>query len=141
MKKLCIVRADGGVTILSPKEGKNPIPAEAVAKWSESADPSWLPVQSYHEIDELPARDEFRNAWESDGSRIGINMEKARDLHMARIRRVRNAELARLDIEQLRGRDVAAEKQTLRDLPDNLDLSTASTPEALKAIWPSELPK
>jgi hypothetical protein len=68
-------------------------------------------------------------------------MEKARAIHLGRIRSARNRELARLDIEQLKGIDVAAEKQRLRDLPATFDLAAATTPEELKSLWPDELPR
>jgi hypothetical protein len=139
--KICVVRADGGVSILSPVSGKNPTPESLVEKWIASADPAWLPIVSWHEVSDLPARDEFRNAWVYDGSSVKVSIGKARDIHMDNIRASRNAELARLDVEQLKGRDVAAEKQRLRDLPSTIDLSSAKTTDDLRAIWPAELPR
>jgi len=81
---------------------------------------------------------------------ISVNMTKARAIHMDRIRAVRNAELAKLDIPWMKAVEagdtssqatIATEKQTLRDIPATFDITTGvDTPEKLKAKWPSELP-
>ena len=108
-----------------------------------------------HEVDveELPSGDAakaFRNAWTLDGGRVAIDMERARSVHMDRIRAARAPELARLDVAFMRGVEagdqagmaaVSAEKQQLRDLPQSFDLSVASTPEELHALWPAGLPR
>ena len=77
-----------------------------------------------------------------------INMDKARGIHMDRIREVRNAELAKKDIEYMKALEaddgsakiIAAEKKALRDIPQTFDLTT-DTPEELKEKWPEGLPK
>lgn len=94
------------------------------------------------DVSQIPQDRTFRNAWTdaNPGDTVGVDMEKARGIHMGRIRQVRDTELKRLDIEQLKGKDVAAEKQALRDLPEAFDLTAAQTPEELKALWPAELP-
>ena len=81
---------------------------------------------------------------------ISVNMTKARSIHLAEIRRVRNAELEKEDISMLKAIEagdtseqsaVATKKQTLRDLPATFDITTdVGTPELLKAKWPTELP-
>jgi hypothetical protein len=81
---------------------------------------------------------------------INVNMIKARAIHLAEIRRVRNAELAAKDITFMRAVEagntdaqaaIGTEKQILRDIPATFDITTdAGTPELLKARWPSELP-
>jgi hypothetical protein len=81
---------------------------------------------------------------------ISVNMTKARAIHLAEIRRVRNLELDKEDINMLKAIEagdasaqstVAAKKQTLRDIPATFDITTdAGTPELLKAKWPTELP-
>ena len=79
---------------------------------------------------------------------IGVNMTKARAIHLTEIRRVRNAELAAKDTTFMRAVEagdtsaqsaIAAEKQVLRDIPQTFDLTT-DTPEELNAKWPAELP-
>lgn len=99
---------------------------------------SWRLVQAT----DLPSDREFRAAWSDanpETSTVDIDMPKARDLYMEKIRKERNARLEALDVEQLKGVDVANQKQTLRDLPQTVDLSVFETVEALKAYWPNEL--
>lgn len=81
---------------------------------------------------------------------IGVNMTKARAIHLTEIRRVRNAELAAKDTTFMRAVEagdtstqttIATEKQTLRDIPATFDITTGvDTPEKLMAKWPAELP-
>ena len=81
---------------------------------------------------------------------VNVNMTKAREIHLAEIRRVRNEELAKEDITFIRAVEagdtdaqntIKTKKQTLRDLPATFDITTdVDTPEQLKAKWPSELP-
>lgn len=88
------------------------------------------------EESEVPKDRTFRNAWGYD---LKVDMTKARVLHMNEIRKQRAKALEKLDLETMKGRDVQAEKQKLRDLPQTFDLSKATTPEELKALWPEEL--
>ena len=79
---------------------------------------------------------------------IKVNMSKARDIQMDKIREVRNKELAKKDIEFMKALEaddgsaaaIATEKQTLRDIPQTFDLTT-NTAEELKQKWPEGLPK
>jgi len=81
---------------------------------------------------------------------INVNMTKARAIHLAEIRRVRNEELVKEDVTFMRAVEaedtdaqatIKTKKQTLRDLPATFDITTdAGTPELLKAKWPTELP-
>ena len=80
---------------------------------------------------------------------VNVNMTKARAIHLAEIRKVRNTELAAKDVTFMRAVEagdadaqatIGTEKQTLRDLPATFDLTTAGTPALLKGLWPSELP-
>ena len=81
---------------------------------------------------------------------VNVNMDKARAIHLAEIRRVRNEELAKEDITFMRAVEagdtdaqntIKTKKQTLRDLPATFDITTdVDTPEKLKAKWPTELP-
>ena len=102
------------------------------------------------ESETLLPRDLFRDAWEDSAGVLAVNMTKARVLHLAEIRRVRNQELVKLDIPFIRAVEsgdasgqstIATEKQVLRDIPATFDITTGvDTPELLKARWPSELP-
>lgn len=81
---------------------------------------------------------------------IGVNLAKARDIHLVEIRRVRNLELAKEDVAFMRAVEdgdtdaqatIKTKKQALRDIPATFDITTGvTTPEALKAKWPVELP-
>lgn len=79
---------------------------------------------------------------------IKINMDKARTIHMDRLRAERNAKLSTLDIEWQKAMEagdmeqakaIAARKQTLRDMPVQFDLTQYETPEALAQARPEEL--
>ena len=81
---------------------------------------------------------------------INVNMTKARAIHLAEIRRVRNEELVKEDVTFMRAVEagdadaqaaIKAKKQTLRDIPATFNITTGvNTPEKLKAKWPAELP-
>ena len=81
---------------------------------------------------------------------INVNMTKARAIHLAEIRRVRNEELVKEDVTFMRAIEaedtdaqatIKTKKQTLRDIPATFDITTdVDTPEKLKAKWPTELP-
>ena len=81
---------------------------------------------------------------------INVNMTKARAIHLAEIRRVRNEELVKKDIPFMRAVEagdtsaqatIGTAKQVLRDIPATFDITTGvDTPEKLKAKWPTELP-
>ena len=97
-------------------------------------------------------RDGTGGAWEMDSDGTPkVNMAKARGVQMDKIRVMRDKELAKKDIDMLRAIEsgdssaqstVATDKQTLRDIPANFDLTTGvDTPEKLKAKWPDGLPK
>ena len=81
---------------------------------------------------------------------VNVDMTKARAIHLEEIRKVRNKELAKEDINMMIANEsgtsseqdaVKAKKQTLRDLPTTFDITTdVDTPEKLKGKWPTELP-
>ena len=81
---------------------------------------------------------------------VNVDMTKARAIHLAEIRRVRNEELVKEDVTFMRAIEsedtdaqatIKTKKQTLRDLPATFDITTdVDTPEKLKAMWPTELP-
>lgn len=89
----------------------------------------------------------FRDCWHDAEGRVRVNMQKARGVHMERLRGARNAALAALDGEwmkatgQKKTADASAvekKRQALRDLPSTVwpDIDAAETPEELIAIWP-----
>lgn len=98
---------------------------------------------------DLPeGHEHFKAARRWDGGKVTVDMDAARTLHMTEIRKARDVELAKLDLDYLRADEVgdnaekarvAAKKQKLRDIPTSFDLTTAGTPAELKALWPSDL--
>lgn len=92
----------------------------------------------------------FREAFtdNNSGSQVDVDMDKARNIHMDRIRKARNDEFIKLGFptklnDELEAAVISEETRTklkkLRDIPQNTDLMKAKTPEQLKAIWPEEL--
>jgi len=101
-----------------------------------------------------PERDiepSFRNAWRCDrDGNVYIDLPSARIIHIDQIRKVRNRELDKLDkllFKAVETGDTTEEqiilrnKQTLRDIPQNLDLELYTTLKELKVVWPVELPR
>lgn len=95
----------------------------------------------------IPADRYFRNAWVSDPAGVAVDLDKAKAIHLDRMRAVRRPLLAALDVESTRAIEekddaklaqIVAQKNALRDVT-LVDLSKADTPEALKDIWPAEL--
>jgi len=144
MKALVYQRADGGISIVHPAPefvALHPTEQAAIDKIKAG-------LTNPVEIDSatLPDRT-FRDAWKTAAGKVDVDMPKARAIHMARIRRVRDKELAKLDVAWSRaiakgvGADVVeAKRQKLRDLPQTFDLTSSTTPEELKVMWPNELP-
>ena len=80
---------------------------------------------------------------------VNVDMAKARAIHLAEIRRVRDAELVKKDVPFMRAVEagdasaqstIGAEKQVLRDIPATFSLNGYGDPDTLKAAWPAELP-
>ena len=81
---------------------------------------------------------------------VNVDMTKARAIHLAEIRKVRDAELVKKDVPFMRAVEagdasaqstIGTEKQVLRDIPATFDITTGvDTPAKLRAKWPSELP-
>lgn len=110
---------------------------EARERQAGSVLPDWVRVTIIDTAD-LPQHHGFRNAMTYDGS-IKADMGKARELHRDHMRDARAPLLAALDIKQLRGEDVEAEKQALRDVTSDPSIDSAKTLEELKAVWPDTM--
>jgi|TARA_R100001086_G_C11755393_1_gene236581 hypothetical protein len=79
---------------------------------------------------------------ESDYIKIDIN--KAKEIWKEKIRIARKPALEKLDIDFIKAQeqdndtsDIVADKQTLRDLPQQVD--TATTVEEIKSVWNDKL--
>ena len=152
--RIAISRPDGGVSIMQfitfvrrhaddPGQVRDATPENIEAEIKKSG----TPCTRWHIIDDadIPADRAFRAAWTDAGGKIDHDMEKARAIHMGRIRTARNAKLDETDklVARLDGAPVPEElkalRQKLRDIPQTLDLAKAATVEDLKAAWPDEL--
>ena len=138
MKKIIYTRPDGGMSVVhpAPHRGSEEIPEEQAVQraWAK------LPADAINPlvVDESAILSDrtYRNAWEKSGAAVGVNMPKAREIHRQKMREARKPKLEALDIEQLRGRNVEAQKQALRDVTAAPEIESASTPDDLKAVWP-----
>lgn len=153
MRKVIFTNPDGGLVVVSPvvntfgeAEGFTEVDAEKRA-WdtlpSDAINPCWC------DESKVPTDRTFRAAWVNTDSKLTIDMAKARNIHLDRIRIKRNAELSKLDIQATKAQDmgdtealtqIRARKQELRDLPATLapTLASANSTDALKAIQPLE---
>ena len=71
---------------------------------------------------------------------IYIDIPKAKDVWKDKIREARKSALEKLDVDYMRANEqgndttqIVADKQTLRDLPTQVD--TATTTDEIKAVW------
>jgi len=96
--------------------------------------------------DYVPEDWQFPDAFTDNGSAVIVDMEKARSIHMDRIRVARDSMLADLDVPFMRAVEtgnqtaikmITEQKQILRDLPETFDITTGVlTPEQLRVKWP-----
>tara|TARA_B100000927_G_C16165931_1_gene349352 strand:- start:55 stop:294 length:240 start_codon:yes stop_codon:yes gene_type:complete len=77
---------------------------------------------------------------------ITIDISKAKDIWKDKIRVARKPALEKLDVDYMRANEsgsdttsIVADKQTLRDLPSQVD--TATTTDEIKAVWNDLLDK
>ena len=71
---------------------------------------------------------------------ITIDISKAKDIWKDKIRVARKPALEKLDVDFIKAQEtsidtssIVADKQTLRDLPSQVD--TATTTDEIKAVW------
>ena len=75
---------------------------------------------------------------------ITIDISKAKDIWKDKIRDARKSALEKLDVDFIKAQEtssdttsIVADKQTLRDLPSQVD--TATTTDEIKAVWNDKL--
>ena len=75
---------------------------------------------------------------------ITIDISKAKDIWKDKIREARKSALEKLDVDFVKAQEtssdtasIVADKQTLRDLPSQVD--TATTTDEIKAVWNDKL--
>ncbi len=141
-----VIKTHDGVQIMTLAEGANF--EDALRKWAD-VNPNQYISHREMPIEAIPTDRSYRGAWADTTPEltIDIDMVKAREIHLQRIRIQRNAELAKLDIEVMKAQDmgdteklaqIRQRKQELRDLPTTLrpTLDAANTVDELKAIQP-----
>jgi len=71
---------------------------------------------------------------------ITIDINKAKEVWKNKIRNTRKSALEKLDVDFIKAQEqgnsttqIVADKNTLRDLPDQVD--TATTVDEIKAVW------
>jgi hypothetical protein len=98
--------------------------------------------------EDVPQDRTFRNAWTATGSKVSIDMPKARDIHRDRLRALRLPKLLALDVEYQRAdetddkelkAEVVRQKRALRDVTADPAIEAATTPEELAAVIPAAL--
>ena len=127
----------------------------AVANWAETEDEFVARIAfkdvpqgiEYQIVDAstIPADRTFRDAWEAGNKCVEHNMVKCREIHKNNLRALRVPKLAALDVEILKASrakdavrvaEVEAMYRPLLDAPDFPAISTARTPDELKAAVP-----
>lgn len=105
---------------------------------------------SYEIVDDsfIPSDRTFRGAWVKGLGRVDVDMVKAKEIHRERIDYAAEKLAEKLTKLEMKADDEGdnALKQQIKDkrkamrlAVKNIDLNSATTPEELKAIWPSEL--
>lgn len=98
-------------------------------------------------VSEVPSDRTFRDAWELNGKGIEVNIGKAKAIQLDRWRTARKPLLEAFDVEFIKAleaedkiqiTEIKAKKQALRDVT-KMDLSSITTPEQLKNVWPEIL--
>jgi len=89
----------------------------------------------------VPADRTFRGAWAFNEAVIEVDMAKARNIHKDNLRAERKPRLEALDVDYMKAleagsgaAEIAAQKETLRDVTDDSRIESAENPDALKAL-------
>ena len=89
----------------------------------------------------VPTDRTFRGAWQFNGDAVDVDMTAALAIHKDNLRAERAPRLADLDVAYMKAleagtgaADIAAEKETLRNITDDARLAAATTPDELKAL-------
>jgi len=89
----------------------------------------------------VPQDRTFRGAWAFNGNAVEIDMAAALAIHKDNLRAERAPRLAALDVAYMKAleagtgaAEIAAQKETLRNITDDARLAAATTPDELKAL-------
>lgn len=149
---VAIKRPDGGVSIADTTGW---VIEEYLVMWRQT---QHLPELSYRIVSpaDLPSQhDDLFDAWHDPGQGpLTIDMERAKNVWRGFIKAAADKKLAVLDERAKEAADavlvgddsaqatvksIAQERVALRSLHATFDLSQATTPEELKALWPEQL--
>jgi len=110
-----------------------------------------LPAGTEYKIinaSELPQDRFYRDAWVYASDKVVVDLPKARNVHLNKIRARRNEKFIELGFpvkldssleKAIIPEETRAILQALRDIPQVLDLSEVNTLEELTALWPEQL--
>ena len=138
MAKVFLYEGDSGIVVVSPAAQ---LDIDEFAK-------NFVPPKTKYNIIEssqLPPDPEFSGAWTID---CDVDIKKAKQIWLDKIRVVRDQRLKELDIKWMRAMEngeskvassVAAKKQMLRDVTEREDFKKAKTLEQIKKYWPEIL--
>lgn len=138
-KRIIYTAADGSLCVVSPA-------IEDMDQVLRKSVPAGASNMQIVDSESLPADRTFRNAWRAGNGRIDFDMPTCREIQKDRMRAARAPILKALDVEYLRADEagdsatkarIVSRKQELRDVTKDPRIESASTPEQLKAVWPS----
>lgn len=147
MKKIIYTRPDGGLSVVHPvlnTLGEEDGFTEEQA-FDRALDKIPTDASNVRIVDEsdIPTDRTFRNAWVDTGDLVTHDMAKCREIHKNRLRNWRAPKLLALDIDYQRAdeagdavtkKQIASEKQLLRDITKNPAIASANTVEDLLAL-------
>lgn len=89
----------------------------------------------------VPTDRTFRGAWQFNGAAVEIDMDAAKAIHKDNLRAERKPRLEALDVAYMKAleagtgaAEIAAQKETLRNITDDDRIAAATTPDELKAL-------
>lgn len=131
--RIILKNTDGTVSVLYPVLDCG-LTIEQIAEKDSHGTPYEIVEDS-----EIPADQEFRNAWIHNGKKIEIDFVKAKEITKNRLRAERKPLLESLDVEVMKNisnaaalQEIEVEKQRLRDI--TLQVNNLTTVEELKAV-------
>lgn len=137
--KIILKNQDGSVSVLYPVLECG-LTIEQIAEKDSHGTPFEIVEDSA-----IPLDQEFRDAWIHNGKKIEIDFVKANEITKNRLRKERQPLLESLDVEVMKNitnpvklAEIEAQKQVLRDLPQQVDsLTTVEELKTIKAEQPA----
>jgi hypothetical protein len=140
-----IRRADGGISTAAIVRDR----AEGETE-KEFEDACYARMEALHagsvrvglfQAEQLPERDEFRNAWRAERDAVTIDIDAAKEIKKAHLRAQRDPLLKALDVEMLRAIEagdaraqaqITEKKQVLRDITALPEIESARDVDVLR---------